>query len=134
MEPKVQIPGGVGRLVANGDTVVITLWQDQLSLQGDKIVYDDTGASQAAWRKSPASNERLENLKWARDHCYGRFRTLVTVAADTNATPRSIAACYLQPELWMKLTSLMKLPVNFARWELLQRGIQVSWGCPMASV
>lgn len=53
----------------------------------------------------PGNGERLENLKWARDHCDGLFRVVITVAKDEKAHPREIAECYPR-DLLMRLVDL----------------------------
>jgi hypothetical protein len=37
------------------------------------------------------NGERIENLKWARDHCNGRMYVVIIVAENVNAQPRKIA-------------------------------------------
>lgn len=54
----------------------------------------------------PGNRERIENLKWARDHCDGLFRVVVTVARDTKEIPRHIADCFPKPNLVMRITDL----------------------------
>jgi hypothetical protein len=50
-----------------------------------------------------ARQQRLENLKWARDHCDGLFRVVITVAEDINSLPRKIARSFPQDRMLMKL-------------------------------
>lgn len=50
--------------------------------------------------------ERIENLKWARDHCERLFRVVVTVAEDEAASPRKIRDAYPQERMIMKLVQL----------------------------
>jgi hypothetical protein len=58
------------------------------------------------WKDLPGNRERLENLIWARDHCGGRFRVVITVAEDVNARPRKIAKCFPQDKLIMQITKI----------------------------
>jgi hypothetical protein len=94
----------------DGETVVTTLWEDRLSYQAATVtydVYDDVrreGA--AAWVERPGNRERLENLVWARDHCNGVFRVVITKAKDVNASPREIAHCHPQDKLIMQIKDL----------------------------
>ena len=86
--------------------MVLTLWKDELSYVGGKPSYaSGTGEKLIVWQHKRGNAERLENLKWARDHCGGLFSVVITVAADVHASPRSIADCY--PVDWkMRITSL----------------------------
>ena len=56
--------------------------------------------------KRPGETERLENLKWARDNCDGRVRVVRMTARDEKANPRSIATCYPDDDLIMRVTAL----------------------------
>lgn len=60
----------------------------------------------ATWTELPGNRERLENLVWARDHCDGLFRVVITTAKDVNASPREIVDCYPQDKLIMRITGL----------------------------
>lgn len=86
--------------------VVLTLWKDELRYVGGKPTYTSgTGENLIVWQRKPGNAERLENLKWARDHCGGLFSVVITIAEDVHASPRSIADCY--PVDWkMRITSL----------------------------
>lgn len=87
----------------DGQTVVLTLWEDRISEDGNTVIYNDpveTG------KHKPGNKDRIKNLIWARDHCEGQFRVVVTVARDTKARPRSIAKRYPHKTLVMKLTEL----------------------------
>jgi len=87
----------------NGRTVVLTLWKHDI---------DDDGATiRVHWRGRPGRKrlgykELIENLIWARDHCGGLFHIVMIVAKDPNAQPRSIAKCWPDPGLVMKLSDL----------------------------
>jgi hypothetical protein len=51
----------------------------------------------------PGAKERLENLKWAREHCDGLVRVVVMRAKDTKEDPRSIAECFPHDKLVMRI-------------------------------
>jgi hypothetical protein len=88
-------------------TVVITLWRDGLDNGAKPIVYDTFNRPDLyTWIDRPGNRERIDNLIWARDHCDGLFRVVITVAEDVKANPRRIADCYPKDELLMKITDL----------------------------
>jgi len=78
----------------DGAVVVLTLWKDQIEVQGKTAIYDTFGKNLDKWVDKPGNRERLENLKWARDHCDGLFRVVITTAKDVSANPRAISECY----------------------------------------
>lgn len=55
--------------------------------------------------KQPGNRERIENLKWARDHCDGLFAVVLLSAVDVNAEPREVAEAY-PTKLTMRLIEL----------------------------
>jgi hypothetical protein len=90
---------------ADGSTVVLTVWKDRLDYTGKPIVYDTFNRPNLnEWKAG--NRERLDNLIYARDHCEGRFRVVITIAEDVNASPRKIARCYPQDKLLMKITKM----------------------------
>jgi hypothetical protein len=92
---------------ADGSTVVLTVWKDGLDYTGKPIVYDTFNRPNLnEWKGLPGNRERLDNLIYARDHCEGHFRVVITVAEDVNASPRKIARCYPQDKLLMKITKM----------------------------
>jgi len=92
----------------DGKTVVLTLWQDRLTVDKKtrQAVYDSRGQNVSAWADRNGNRERLENLKWALDHCDGQFRVIITVAKDKNAIPREIVDLYPQVDWVMRITDL----------------------------
>jgi hypothetical protein len=92
----------------DGKTVVLTLWQDHLVKGENKsLIYHAKAREDAAeWLKRPGNRERLENLKWAKEHCQGLFRVVIGIAEDVNARPREIKECFPHPNLTMKITEL----------------------------
>lgn len=92
---------------ADGRTVVLTVWKDGLNYTRKPVVYDTFDRPNLnEWKNLPGNRERLENLLWARDHCEGRFRVVITVAEDVNARPRKIVKCYPQDKLIMQITKI----------------------------
>ncbi len=91
----------------DGTTVVLTLWQDGIKVQGKSVTYDSFDLEGSGeWRSLPGNRERIENLKWARDKCGGLFRVVITVAQDVSAVPRHIADCFPKQNLIMQLVDL----------------------------
>ena len=77
----------------DGQTVVVTFWQDQFSRQGDHLIYSRPAYGPEV-RRRPGFGELMENLAWARDYCDGRFNVIIAKAKDVNANPRSIEECF----------------------------------------
>jgi hypothetical protein len=91
----------------DGKTIVITLWRDGLDFEAKPIVYDTFNRHDLyKWTDTQGNRERIENLIWARDHCDGHFRVVITVAEDVNAYPRKIENCYPKDDWLMKITAL----------------------------
>ncbi len=82
----------------------MTMWQDEIRREGDAIVYQSYPRRRE--RKRPGASERLENLLWARERCGGLVRVVIMRAKDTKADPRSIAGCFPQDRLVMRITSI----------------------------
>lgn len=98
---------------ADGSTVVITLWKDRISFRDGVVTYEDVKIDTEAWRDRPGNRERIENLKWARDHCGGFFKTVITIAVDEKSQPRQIRECFPKPEYNMRLLSLNETTGEF---------------------
>ncbi len=87
----------------DGRTVVVTLWKDQISDDGNAVIAHYGGET---GKLRLGNKDRVENLIWARERCDGLFRAVMIVAKDIKARPRSIAKCYPEKTLVMKLISL----------------------------
>jgi hypothetical protein len=95
-------------------TVVITLWDDQITRAGDGWIYSSFRRGNLPdWRNRPGNHERNEYLKAARDNCGGLFRVVRVFAKDKNAEPRKIARCYPDDELVMRITKLIESTGEF---------------------
>lgn len=70
------------------------------------ITYEDVKIDTEAWRDRPGNRERIDNLKWARDHCSGYFRSVISVAENEDRQPRQIKECFPKPEYNMRLVAL----------------------------
>jgi hypothetical protein len=73
-------------------TVVVALWRDRFDYSNRAAVtYSLRLTGQPAeWLDQPGNRARLEDLRWAREHCDGRFRVVVLEAADPAAEPRTV--------------------------------------------
>ncbi|MEP6967210.1 MAG: hypothetical protein ABI906_03940 [Pseudomonadota bacterium] len=80
---------------ADGETVVLTMWRDQIEDDGDILVYG-TGPSEsiAAWTNRQGNRDRITKLRHAWDHCGGLFRGVIIEAVDTRAGTRSTRKKY----------------------------------------
>ena len=91
----------------DGKTVVMTFWKDQLDYSSNPISYSTFGRPNLEkWTDLPGNQERIENLKWARDHCEGLMRVVIIEAFDAAAHPRRIAQSFPHKRMVMKLTGL----------------------------
>jgi len=92
---------------ADGKTVVMTLWKDLINYKTKPITYSTFDReNRSVWIDRPGNHERLENLKWARDHCDGLFRVIITTAKDIKAETREIEDAHYQKRMIMKLVEL----------------------------
>ena len=89
----------------DGKTVVATLWEDQFTLRNGGLVYERPGFIGPGEKKRPGHTEWVENLKWAQDHCDGRFHVIYAIAKDAKADPRAIAECF-PTDMVMRLVKL----------------------------
>jgi hypothetical protein len=93
----------------------MTFWKDQLRPSGSHLSYSTFGRSDLPeWQDRPGNRERIDNLKWAQDHCDGLMRVVVVVAKDPNVNPREIAESYPRKNLIMKLTKFNETTGEFS--------------------
>lgn len=90
---------------ADGKRVSVTLWQDLFD-NGTMIYRSIASGSEQGWVGSNGHLELIGNLKWARDHLDGEVSVIIAVARDKTASPRSIAECFPQPNLIMRVIEL----------------------------
>ena len=97
---------------ADGRVVVMCMWQDEITRDGALMVYQSLTPRRGSLTprrgevNRPGAKERLENLKWAREHCDGLVRVVVMRAKDTKEDPRSIAECFPHDKLVMRITHI----------------------------
>lgn len=58
------------------------------------------------WKSRPGFIELMENLAHARDHTDGLVRVILAQPKDPHARPRSIARCFPQDQLKMRVVEL----------------------------
>jgi hypothetical protein len=92
---------------ADGKTVVVNWWKDEITRDGIKLVYDMRDHDHLSeWRGRNGNRDRIRNLVWARDHCDGLFRIVWCEASDVNARVRKTVGRYPDKDLWMRLVDL----------------------------
>ncbi|WP_394689916.1 hypothetical protein [Hoeflea sp.] len=97
---------------ADGKKVSVTLWQDLF--QNGTMLYRSTATgTEEGWVGSNGHLELIENLVWARDHLDGEVSVIIAVAKDKTASPRSIAECFPQPNLIMRVIELDEYSGDF---------------------
>jgi hypothetical protein len=88
----------------DGKTVVVTMWQDEIKGSGGTLVYESRPRLRE--KKRHGAIERLENLKWARDHCEGLVRVVIAIAKDVTADPRTAIDWFPKEGMFMRITQL----------------------------
>ncbi|WP_242095365.1 hypothetical protein [Sphingomonas sp. CROZ-RG-20F-R02-07] len=89
----------------DGRNVSVTLWQDRFEEQGR--IYRSWKTDQPGdWKSRPGFTELIENLAVARDAADGIVHVILAQARDKEAVPRSIARCFPQPKLKMRIIEL----------------------------
>ena len=86
---------------ADGRTVVITVWRDQVLPDGSVDFFGHPKLDR--WRRALGNRSRIKHLTIARDLAAGRFRVVWVTAKDVAAIPRSIARLEPDPSLVMRL-------------------------------
>ena len=89
----------------DGSQVAVTLWQDRFT-NGGRVYQSWHSDMPGQWRSRPGFTELINNLEHARNNTNGLVHIIIASAKDPNATPRSIARCFPQPNLKMKVTAL----------------------------
>jgi hypothetical protein len=91
----------------DGKTVVLALWSDRFRWKDRPLTYDGSEPiDRDRWSASRGNQERLGNLRWARDNCDGLFRVVMVIAVDPAAVPRAIETCFPREDWMMRLTAL----------------------------
>src|SRR5262249_32438503 len=85
-----------------GPVVVLALWKDKLNYSDGRAVYHDL--LDPPERQGAGAQNRTDNMAYAMEHCGGVFGVVICVAEDVNERPRSIAECWPQDRLQMRVT------------------------------
>jgi hypothetical protein len=79
------------RRIAGG----LAVWKDHFNYKSRPISYSDFNDPKLPiWAGRPGNKERIENLKWAREHCGGKFRVVIGVSKNIDAETRETIAAY----------------------------------------
>lgn len=89
----------------DGKDVAVTLWQDRFEEKG-RIYRSWKTDRPGEWKSRPGFVELIENLALARDNADGTVHVILAQARDKDAVPRSIARCFPQPNLKMRIVEL----------------------------
>lgn len=89
----------------DGRDVAVTLWQDRFEEKG-RIYRSWKTDRPGEWKSRPGFVELIENLALARDNADGAVHVILAQARDRDAVPRSIARCFPQPSLKMRVIEL----------------------------
>ena len=75
--------------------VVLSIWKDQIDYRTKPPRYNLFDHPRlSVWIDKPGNHERIENLKWARDKCEGKFHVVIITAKNTTVEPRKIDEAY----------------------------------------
>ena len=76
-------------------TVVVTMWTDQMTRDGETLRYSTGPASEIAqWVRRPGNRDRKKKLQYALDHLGGRFRAVIVEAVHSGADVRTTRKRY----------------------------------------
>lgn len=93
-------------------TVAVTIWENEVGVDGS---IDAFGSPDLAdWTSKQGNQERIRNLKIARDNCGGLFHVIWVTARDLNETSRTIAGRYPEERFMMKLLELDEVTGEFS--------------------
>ncbi len=99
---------------ANGKTVVLTWWKDEIAREGGNLIHNTYGHPRLKrMRELLGHYDRIRNLIWAREHCGGLYRVVWCKVKDRKARVRKIVECYPDETLWMRLTQLNETTGEF---------------------
>lgn len=96
----------------DGSSVAVTLWQDQFEDRG-RTYRNSSHDRPGQWKSRPGFVELIENLRHARDHLGGLVHVILAQPKDPHARPRSIARCFPQEGLKMRVVDLNEAEGSF---------------------
>lgn len=83
----------------SAETVVITLWQDQIKRRGSKMIYEESLKQDNRF----GGREMMKHLAYAWDYCDRKVNVIIAIPKDPTAHPRSIKECF-PSKIVMRLT------------------------------
>jgi hypothetical protein len=94
----------------DGKTVVLQLWKDHFDYKNKPVSYSDFEDPRlSTWVDRRGNLDRIEDIRWAIDHCDGRFRVVIGVAKDIDVHTRETASAYARPNILMKVVRFNEL-------------------------
>ncbi len=88
-----------------GETVVLALWKHLINYRTTPISYDVFNLSNFdEWKDRDGNQERSRHLRWALDHCGGKFRVVIATAKDQGASIHDDADYHAHQRLLMQIT------------------------------
>jgi hypothetical protein len=106
---------------ADGATVAITLWKDEFIGSAGKMTYAKSELGD--WFEGPGSRFFFEDLAWAKNNCDGIVRVIVAVRDEQDKTKVSMAECYPQKNLVMRITHLDAEAGAFGLSQIVPNGV-----------
>jgi hypothetical protein len=88
----------------NGETVVVALWEDEISRDDSVVTYRSRCEPTLKGKSERISLQWKSHLKWALTRCDGFVRVVVLRAVDTRASPRVMESCYPDDNLVLRIT------------------------------
>jgi hypothetical protein len=95
---------GGSAISADGRTVVVAMWDDEIVRQGDRTTYQSLFGPALKGNSKRISLQWIAHIEWAIAHCGGRINVVVLTAEDPQAHPRVISSCYPDDGLFMQIT------------------------------
>ena len=87
--------------------VVLTLWEDEITYEGGRLVYDMRNHPERVhWENARGNRDRIKNLILAFGNPDVQVRAVRVKAKDVKAIPRSIAVRWPDADLFLRITHL----------------------------
>jgi hypothetical protein len=96
---------GGSAISRDGRTVVVAVWDDELTRENDSVVYRSKFGPPLKGKSQKVSLQWIAHLKWAVSHCNGRIRVVVLTPEDGQTNPRVIRSCFPDQTLSMRIMS-----------------------------
>ena len=92
--------------------VTLTIWEHEVDADGSVNFFGDPAL--ATWSSKPGNQERIRNLRIARDNCDSLCHVIWVTARDPEETPLKIAGRYPEQHLMMRLIDLDEVTGEFS--------------------